>query len=118
MHNGEKVGGPLRSDAVYGHFNDIIKACELVKLPSTGNSFTWGGKKHELYIHCKLDRCFGNKQWFKMFPVSNQAFFGKRGSDHRPVLISLVSSKESYKGSFRFDKRFLNKPCIKETIVE
>lgn len=53
-----------------------------------------------------------------MFPISNQAFLEKRGSDHRLVLISMVASKEVYKGSFRFDKRFLNKPLVKETIAD
>lgn len=113
LHNGDKIGGSDRSDSVYGHFNDMIQTCEMVELPSTGNSFTWAGKKYDLWIQSKLDRCFANKEWFRTFPVSNQAFLAKRESDHRPVLISLVDSKEIYKGSFRFDKRLLNKPLVK-----
>lgn len=89
----------------------------MVELPSSGDSFTWGGKRYDLYIRCKLDRCFGNKMWFKMFPVATQVFLDKRGSDHRPILISLVASNDFYRGSFKFDKRFLNKPLVKDTIL-
>lgn len=71
LHNGEKIGGPDRNDSVYGFFNDMIKTCDMKELPSTGNSFTWGGKRYDLYIQCKLDRCFANKEWFRMFPISN-----------------------------------------------
>lgn len=96
----------------------MSKCCEITKLPSTGNSFSWGGMRYYLWIQCKLDRSFENKQWFQQFPVSNQTFLEKRRSDLRSILISLISSKEAYRDNFIFDRRFLNKPLVKKIIIE
>lgn len=43
FHNGEKVGGPSKSDVSFQHFVSIIKDCKMKELPSLGNAFTGGG---------------------------------------------------------------------------
>lgn len=50
--------------------------------------------------------------------MTNQKFLEKKDSDHRPVLINLVASKEIYRGQFKFDKRMLHKPLVKESIMK
>ena len=83
---------------------------------STWNSFTWGGTRQNEWIQCKLDRCFGNSEWFSYFPNSHQWFLEKLGSDHRPVLVKFINDQEVFRGSFRFDKRFAEDPLCKAAI--
>ncbi|WZZ57235.1 hypothetical protein YC2023_057342 [Brassica napus] len=96
----------------------MIKACKMKEPSSQGDPFTWGGRRGDHWVSCKLDRCFGNKDWLDLFPDANQSFLEKRGSDHRPVLVNLNKVHQGRKGRFRFDKTLLGLPNFRDKIVE
>ena len=118
LNNNEKLGGPARAEESFQPFGDMLSACGMEELESSGDRFTWSGQRWKKWIQCCLDRAFGNKEWLRLFPGSNQKFLDKRGSDHRPVLLNLRSSHVTFKGQFRFDKKFIFLPVVKKKIQE
>lgn len=118
LNNEEKIGGPKRSDTSFKEFADMLKVCEMAEISGVGDAFTWAGKRYQKYIQCKLDRCFANKEWRRVFYQASQEFMEKLGSDHRPVMVNLVNQHEKRRGAFRFDKRMVGKVRVAETIQE
>lgn len=110
------MGGPRRCESTFRDFNNMLDFLQWRELRSQGNSLTWGGRRGIHSIRSKLDRCFGNKEWFMLFPASNQTFLDMKGSDYRPVLLKLILPAENFRGRFKFDSRFLHKPLVKDTI--
>ncbi|KAG2270160.1 hypothetical protein Bca52824_064715 [Brassica carinata] len=99
-------------------FADMLKVCDMAEIIGVGDAFTWAGKRYQKYIQCKLDRCFANKEWRRVFYQASREFMEKLGSDHRPVMVNLVSQYEKRRGAFRFDKRMVGKVRVDETIQE
>lgn len=120
MSNSEKLGGPARDECTFFGFRALKRDCRLKEPPSSGDSFSWAGVreiftrgvKEKVWIQCRLDRAFGIAECFSLFPGRHIKYLERTGSDHRPVLMSLVPSRVKRNGKFTFDKRWCNKPEV------
>ena len=110
LSNEEKLGGPLRLETSFQAFKIMLENCDMGEIGSSGNDFTWGGTRNNQWIQCKLDRGFGNPEWFALFPNVHQYFLKKLGSDHKSVLVKFTSDKEDFRGQFCFEKRWAEDP--------
>lgn len=124
VNNSEKVGGPPRQESSFFDFRAMARDCRLKEIPSSGNRLSWGGVKEimdnglkeKVWVQCRLDRAFGNAEWFRIFPQSHTVYLEKTGSDHRPIFTSLANIGQRRTGRFMFDKRWCKKPEITEVI--
>lgn len=124
MNNDEKLGGPARQESSFFPFRSIDRDFRLREIPSSSNSLSWAGSreiitngiKETVWIQCRLDRAFGNAEWFHLFPRAHATYLEKLGSDHRPVLTSLATSVQTRRGRFCFDKRWCVKPEVLEIV--
>ena len=124
MNNSEKVGGPRRQENTFYEFRALSRDYRLKEVPSSGNRLSWAGVreimvngvKETVWVQCRLDRAFGNAEWFRLFPSSHSFYLEKTGSDHRPIFTSLDSKEQKRTGRFMFDKRWCKKPDVREVI--
>ncbi|XP_010472440.1 PREDICTED: uncharacterized protein LOC104752070 [Camelina sativa] len=118
MDNSEKVGGPRQPESSFYHFRTLARDCRIKEIPSTGNHFSWGGRRENVWVQCRLDHSFGNSGWFDLFPRVNTEYLDLLGSDHRPIITRLVDADSRFRGRFMFDKRWINKPDTEKIIRE
>ena len=106
MSSEEKVGGSERSESTFWDFRNMAQNCKLKEIRSSVNVLSWCGKRDTVWVQCRLDRSFGNDEWFNLFPRSNMHYGDMWASDHRHFLIRFASEDEEYqRRRFYFDKR-------------
>ncbi|CAA7020953.1 unnamed protein product [Microthlaspi erraticum] len=116
--NWEKRGGRKHSESSFLPFRRMLDDCGLLDFPFKGNSMSWVGYRKCGKIQCKLDRAMGNEDWHHEFSHTNVEYLKLWGSDHRPILVRILSKPASVKRCFKFDKRWLDKDGLKNTIKE
>ena len=79
----------------------------------------WAGRRDLVWVQYRLDRAFGNDEWFNLFPKCQAEYMSMYHSDHMPI-ITCFSFEESQtnKGRFYFDKRMLEKEGVEDTIMQ
>ncbi|KAF8093546.1 hypothetical protein N665_0383s0171 [Sinapis alba] len=111
----EKVGGRKVPDSSFIPFKQMLSDCGMLEFPFFGNILSWVGKRFEnSTVRCQLDRAMGNKNWHEMFPHSSVKYLRLWGSDHRPVLVDILTKPTRKSKSFKLDKRWLANGELKQ----
>lgn len=124
MNRSEKSGGPVREESSFYPFRSMARDCRIKEVPSSGDKLSWAGVrevttnlvKENIWIQYRLDRAFGNSEWFWLFPRSHTQYLERLGSDHRPILTSTAGIGTKHVGCFVYDKRWSNKPEVVELV--
>lgn len=124
MNTSEKSGGPVREESSFYLFRSMVRDCRIKEVPSSGDPLSWAGVrdimingvKENVWVQCRLDRAFGDAEWFRLFPRSHTQYFERLGSDHRPILTSSIGMGTKKRGRFVYDKRWSYKPDVVELI--
>lgn len=116
--NHEKKGGRKRPDASFIPFKSMLANCGMIDFPSRGNQFSWVGNRVSGKVQCKLDRAVGNEDWHHIFSHTNMEYLRLWGSDHCPILARFLSKQGNIRKGFKFDKRWIGKDGLRETILQ
>lgn len=117
MNNNEKLGGALRNDSTFWDFRNMAENCKIKEVRSSGIQLSWTGWRDRVWVLCRLDRSFGNDEWFQHFPRSSLKYMDMWASDHRLILLSfLLEEASTGKGRFYFDKRMIGKEGTGEAV--
>ncbi|XP_013594546.1 PREDICTED: uncharacterized protein LOC106302626 [Brassica oleracea var. oleracea] len=117
LDNSEKLGRAFRNDSTFWDFRNMVENCKIKEVRSTGNSLSWVGWRDNVWVECRLDRSFGNDEWFQLFPRSNVNYMEMWPSDHRPLLLKFVLEPHVRgRGHFYFDKRMVGNAGFEDAV--
>ena len=117
LNANEKVGGPTREESTFWDFRNMVDNCRIKEIRSSGNWLSWTGWRDRIWVQCRLDRSFGNDEWYRIFPRAHMEYCDMRASDHRPILISFVwEERVTGRGRFVFDKRMLSQAGVADIV--
>ncbi|VFQ59392.1 unnamed protein product [Cuscuta campestris] len=83
-------------------FNSCIEACNLFCPDPSGGLFTWSGTRSRGRTWRRLDRVLVNLAFQSFFPHFYTHHLPKACSDHKAILFTCHSSRDSGPSSFRF----------------
>ena len=87
----------------------MLSDCGMLKFPFIGNILSWVGKRSGgKNVRCRLDRALGNEDWHEKFPHSAVKYLTLWDSDHRPVIVDILTKLIKTSKKFKFDKHWLD----------
>lgn len=118
MNNYEKEGGATRQESTFWDFRNMAQFCKIKEIRSSGNSLSWAGWRDKVWVKCRLDRSFGNDQWFQLFPHCKTEYMRMYRSDYRPIRVNFsLETDEKGPGRFYFDQRLIRREGFEEAIT-
>ncbi|KAK3194034.1 hypothetical protein Dsin_025344, partial [Dipteronia sinensis] len=109
----EKEGGVLRQRRMMEKFREAIDFYQLDDLGFSGPGFTWSNRRGgRSMIQERLDRVLRTLSWHELFPNSLVSHLGFWGSDHRAILLGVLSgSNQNLQCAVRSRRRFHFEAC-------
>lgn len=118
VDNSEKCGGAIRAEGTFVAFRSFLSSNDLFDLKYSGSFLSWRGQRHSHLVRCRLDRAISNSEWTELYPACRSQYLRFEGSDHRPLISFLDTTKKRGNKLFRFDRRLKENPEIKQLIKE
>lgn len=116
-HPLEKQGGRVRHEDSCKAFQDFIQKMNMEEVEVQGRQSTWANNwKEEGYIEARLDRFFGAVQWLLANGKAIVKHVDRYASDHCMLLLDTKPEMRKKKKRFYFDRRWVNKYGIEDTI--
>lgn len=110
LQESDKRGGLQCDFKNISAFRDCLDHNDLRELEFVGYPFTWRNNRAEGFIEEKLDRVVANNKWHNLFPMASSENVAWDGSDHTPLLVSLIGNvaegredRSKATKSFRFE---------------
>ncbi|KAL3741019.1 hypothetical protein ACJRO7_022180 [Eucalyptus globulus] len=98
-------------------FRDFLDTCSLMDIESKGCTFTWSNNREgNALVKKRLDRAICNMEWRILYPNAKAFAFPAIGSDHSPILLSLIPTELKRKKIFRFETYWLEHPECQEVV--
>ena len=107
MDNSEKCGGPYRAEGILCAFRTFLSQNGLFDLNHSVSYLSWRGQRHSHLVQCRPDRSIRNSKWTDLFHSCLSQYLKYKGSDHRPMLSFLDTTKRKCQKMFRYDKRLI-----------
>ncbi|CAA0826236.1 Unknown protein, partial [Striga hermonthica] len=117
LSEGDKKGGRKRSLSSFHHFRNFVSGMGMLEINMIGHPYTWGNNREgEGFVEEKLDRVFGSLAWNSAYPNAAVHNIFKSASDHSLLMLDFSQNQFYKKKRFIFDRRWLHRPGIKETV--
>ena len=116
IDNSENNGGPDRAEGTFCAFRSFLSENGLFDLKHHGSFLSWRGQRHTHLVRCRLDRSMSNSEWTELFPSCRSQYLRFEGSDHRPLISFLDTTRRKGRKIFRYDRRLKENEEVKVLI--